>query len=400
MSSTSTQHGNNSTSERNRITAVGILSLIGFSISLYQTQHFHALRSGTGGFDSICALGETVNCEAIEMSTYAELFAGIPVSALAAAFFAALAVISFVTRNRFWRRDGLRAMLVLTIGGVAVSAVYLYIMLAVLKGVCVFCLSVDVINVVNLILVLSLKPEGLKTHKVDRKKWTSFAWIGAGSLLLALILSAGLNRTPSIPKNELDMVVNRVLSSEPVPVDVSDEVASIGPKDAPITIVKFSDFQCPGCRVGALSVHPLFARFGGQIRFVQKQFPLNPSCNRMVQRSMHPAACDAARAAVCAGQQGEFEAVYEKLFEEQDSLAPTNIVDLATEAGADRAKLEACMASEWAKEKVARDVEQGLQLNVESTPTFFINGHKVAGAYPTPVWVALIERLLQLKKAE
>jgi protein-disulfide isomerase len=95
----------------------------------------------------------------------------------------------------------------------------------------------------------------------------------------------------------------------------------------------------------------------------------------------------------CANQRGKFKPVYEAIFENQESLKPGMPVQLAAAAGLDEGEIKACAASSEAMAAVTRDLEEGGRLDVQSTPTFFINGYRVEGALPLPVWSGLIERL-------
>ena len=109
---------------------------------------------------------------------------------------------------------------------------------------------------------------------------------------------------------------------------------------------------------------------------------------------MHPFACEAAKTSWCAAKQGKFEPVFETIFEHQETLAPGKIAELAREAGANPDALAACVASDEVKSAISRDVEEAVQLGIESTPTFFVNGRRMEGAYPPAVWDKIIEREL------
>lgn len=121
-------------------------------------------------------------------------------------------------------------------------------------------------------------------------------------------------------------------------VESGDEFTSIGPKTAPITIVEFSDFQCPYCRVAAISLKTVMQRFPGKVRLVFRNYPLDNSCNRMMQRPLHTNPCEAAKAAYCAKDQGKF-GCYRQLFEHQADIGKTKVIDLAKAGGVDTGKL-------------------------------------------------------------
>lgn len=377
--------------------AIAALAVAGAGASVSLTQHYYDLRSGAAAFKSFCNLGSAMNCDVVAASRHAELFAGLPISSFAAGWFLALFVVALIARNVFWRREAARALAFMTGVGLLFSLSYLWIMVGVLKTFCLYCLVVDGIALLSFGLALALKPEGFSRHKPEADKWKTFAGIAAASLLVSVVVLKSMEAN-AVPSSMIEEMAASSLSSPVLSVGAGPELPSIGPADAPVTIVEFSDFQCPHCRNGAQIMHSVQQRFPGQVRVVFRNFPLDSGCNRKVERSMHPYACEAARAAVCSHKQGKFEPVYEALFENQARLAPGKVTQLAQEAGTDAAALAACLSSQEASLAVSRDVEEGLRLDIQSTPTFFINGHKVEGALPPPVWARMIDELLKNAK--
>jgi protein-disulfide isomerase len=165
-----------------------------------------------------------------------------------------------------------------------------------------------------------------------------------------------------------------------------------GPADAPVTIVEYSDFQCPFCAKSSQTVeHDLLAAFPGKVRLVHKNFPLP---------QIHPWAQNAAIAAECALQQSNdgYWRFYEMLFEQQKTITPANlrekVLDGSAVAGLDRAKLTQCYDSKATAAQVQADVSEGHALGVNSTPTFFVNGRRLAGAVPLDNFRAAVEQEL------
>lgn len=168
-----------------------------------------------------------------------------------------------------------------------------------------------------------------------------------------------------------------------VPVD--DDPA-LGPADAPITIIEFSDFECPYCRKWHEEVFDrLMADYSGQIRFVYRDFPL---------ASIHGNATSAAEAAECAGEQGAYWEYHAKLFSGQYGLGSQAYAQYAEDLGLNVSALEKCLESGRFQAEVQSDFEYAAQLGVRSTPTFFINGLAVVGAQPYEVFQRVIEQEL------
>lgn len=158
----------------------------------------------------------------------------------------------------------------------------------------------------------------------------------------------------------------------PPVVEVSDAGrASRGAgADAPIKIVAFSDYECPFCKKAELVVDQVMKAYEGKIRYVHRDYPL----------PFHKAARPAAEAARCAGEQDKFWEAHDALFKAQ--ITETNVVDTVVAAGADKAKLEACLADGHIKPMIDEDMTAGGEVGVSGTPAFFINGRMLSGAQP------------------
>ena len=159
--------------------------------------------------------------------------------------------------------------------------------------------------------------------------------------------------------------------------------ASLGPADAPITIVEFSDYQCPYCKRWHDEVYAsLMAAYPGQIRIVYRNLPLT---------SIHPQAMPAAEASLCAGEQNAFWQYHEKLFENSASLSDDLYPALASDLGLDAASFESCLAERKYQDEIKADMQFAIGLGVQSTPTFFINGLALVGAQPLDVFQQVID---------
>ncbi|MBC7693035.1 MAG: thioredoxin domain-containing protein [Methylotenera sp.] len=380
-----------------RLTFLAILALLGLLASIYLSHHFYELKNGTAGFKSFCNVSGTMNCDVVTSSKYAELFPGLPLSSVTAGWFLALFFIMLAARSVNWRTEALRVGLVMTGIGAVMGLYYIYIMEGVLHTLCLFCLGVDAVNFISLGLILSLKPAKPSQTKIDFTQWQSMAGIIAACLVIvAVILHSG---NPEVGSNDqVNEIADSILSTAPLAVAADSEFASMGPAaSAPITIVEFFDFQCPSCKQGAMNLHSILNRYPNQVRLVLRYFPLDPACNRKMEHSLHIVGCEAARVAVCAHKQGKFVPVYESLFENQEGMKKGLPATIAANQGVNPAELETCVNSPATAQRISRDIEDAIQLGVQSTPTFFINGHKIEGAYPVAVWENMIEKLLKAK---
>jgi protein-disulfide isomerase len=167
-----------------------------------------------------------------------------------------------------------------------------------------------------------------------------------------------------------------------VPVD---DDPSIGPENAAITLIEFSDYECPFCqRWHAETFARLREKYPDQLRIVYRDFPL----------ANHPNAQPAAEAAGCANEQGAFWEYHDKLFAGQSGLSAAAYRKYAGEIGLDMEKFNECVETRRYREEVEADLNYAANLGVGSTPTFFLNGIPLVGAQPYEYFEMVIEKEL------
>ena len=157
---------------------------------------------------------------------------------------------------------------------------------------------------------------------------------------------------------------------EPYRVELDNAGApSLGPADAPVTLVEFSDFECPYCGRFYRTLKRLREEFGDSLQVVYRHFPL----------PTHPHAEQAARASLCAADQGRFWEMHDALFEGQDELTQTGLREKAERLALDMEDYAACMADDRHDARIAQDVREGERIGIDGTPAVFLNGIKVPG---------------------
>jgi protein-disulfide isomerase len=160
-----------------------------------------------------------------------------------------------------------------------------------------------------------------------------------------------------------------------------------GPKDAPVTITMFSDFQCPFCAQSTPIVDQVLAAYPNDVNFVMKQFPL---------RQIHPNADPAARAAIAAGKQGKFWEMHDEIYKNGRNLTPETIKGIGEKIGLDMKKFEADQNSDEVKKQVDEELALGAKSDVRGTPSFFVNG-KIAQNRTVEGFKAQIDAELKAK---
>jgi protein-disulfide isomerase len=171
-------------------------------------------------------------------------------------------------------------------------------------------------------------------------------------------------------------------------VDVAVGNAPVkGPKGAPVTIVIFSDFQCPFCSRVEPTLKELEQSYPGKVKFAWKNFPL----------PFHDKAQLAAEAALAAGEQGKFWEYHDKLFANQQALDRPALEKYAEDLGLNMGKFKAALDSGKFKSQIDKDKEEGQKSGVSGTPAFFINGDRLVGAQPVDAFKKAVDGALAKK---
>lgn len=180
--------------------------------------------------------------------------------------------------------------------------------------------------------------------------------------------------------------VQTVLEEPRTNIKFESYMPFIGGKDAKVVIYEFSDFQCPFCARGHESVKQIHQNYGDKVKIVFRHFPLD----------FHLEAKPAAIASMCAQDQGKFWQLHDKFFENQQELGTESYKKWAKEVGVDSAKFETCLAdADGSKAKLlATDQKAAEAVGINSTPTFFVNGKRLAGALPFDQFKSLIDQEL------
>jgi protein-disulfide isomerase len=181
-------------------------------------------------------------------------------------------------------------------------------------------------------------------------------------------------------------VVVRLQPPPAMRVEVSSHGAPVrGAANAPVTVVEFSDFECPFCKQAQPTLKQLLERYPGKVRLAYRDFPLD---------SIHPQARGAAEAARCAQDQGKFWEYHDVLFTESPQFDREDLRRYAGQVGLDVTKFEGCLAAGVHKAAVQRDLDEGNRLGITGTPAFFINGRTLSGAQPLEAFTRLVDQEL------
>jgi uncharacterized membrane protein/protein-disulfide isomerase len=391
-----------------------LCALIGLGASTAAAYvHYHMLTDPT--YTSACDISETVSCTKVYSSRFGT-WQGIPVAIFGAAWFAFAALLAGAGLSaRPAVRDSVAGYLFAGSTLALAAVLYLgYASFVLLKVLCVYCL-ITYAAVIGLFLVsgaatsipmLSLPRRAAQDLKVliasPLAIILAILWAGgtvsavamfpreaAPTELSAAAAPAALPPTTQDQRSELERFLS---TAERVPLVIPAEGAKV-------LIVKFNDFQCPACGQSYLAYKPVLAKYAashpGAVRVVLKDYPLNPDCNSSVRTMLHGGACDAAVAVRLARAKNRGEAMEEWLYTHQQDMTPATVRQAAREVG-QVTDFDAKYAATL--EQVKADIALGQQLKVTQTPTFFINGIKVDGAWAPQFFDQAIAYELQRAK--
>jgi len=159
----------------------------------------------------------------------------------------------------------------------------------------------------------------------------------------------------------------------------------LGNLNAKVKIIEFGDFECPYCRESFVIIRTLAEIYNNQILIVFKDFPLT---------DIHTHASQAAWAANCALKQDKFWPYHDKLFINQENLEAVDLINYASQLNLNMNQFESCLTSQQISKEIEADVSDGTSLGIKGTPTFFINGVRIAGTIPENIFKEIINYLL------
>ena len=367
-------------------------------------------------YASFCDINSTVSCSEVLLSRYSTAY-GVPVAVYGAIWFTGILVLIAAGT---WGRTSLREnvpgyLFALSTAGLAVVLYLAYISFAVLKVYCPLCLTADAAVIGLFIVSGAATPFPMTTlpkrllHDL-KEAFVSPVAIGvivlfavaAGSAVAlfareaAIADSALASGTAQLASADQRSEFERWFAAQPrVPLVVPNEGAKV-------LIVDFSDFQCPYCKQAYVTLKPIVDKYNAQqpntVRLVLKDFPLDSKCNASVQNGgPHPFACEAAVAVRLAKAKGREQALEDYLFANQQTFSSENIRKWAKDVG-QVSDFDAKYAATI--EDVKGDIDFGHTLQVNATPTMFINGVKVAGVLAPQYLDKAIEIELQRATAQ
>ncbi len=383
---------------------MGAFALLGLVASAESTRvHYQILNDPL--YASYCDVSSTVSCTQAYTSRFGSV-AGVPVALFGLLFFAfVLGLIAMTARATAPRENLPGYVFALSTIGLAAVLYLGYASYFILGVVCLLCLTTYV-AVVGLFLISGASTKYPMTHLPNRAaKDLGLLVRTPGALTAAILFVAASGAAIALfPEERVTAAASEPASTataaapaQPaaVPVAGADQIQKleeflaqqprvpvVAPSDgAVVTILKFNDYQCPACGQTFREYKSVIAKWNkeapGKVKFITKDYPLEPECNQFVGQELHPGACEGAVAVRLAREKGKAEAMEEWLFANQPAMMQPQAVKNAAATVGSVTDFDA--RYQGTLELVKADIMQGAQLKVGGTPTFFMNGMRLPG---------------------
>ena len=279
-----------------------------------------------------------------------------------------------------------------------------------------FCPFCAVIHCINLLLFICIiQTTGYSFPQFFTKLWQEFAslfnfrsakkdatikWLGIGTfMLLTICLYVGLQIASDNTAVDPEKIISEYNEAPVQKIQIDNDDPLWGPVDSPIQIIAFSDFECPSCRYFFFTVTKLKNEYKNKFHIIFKHFPLNTSCNPGITNDVHPKACEAALAAEAARQQGKFWQYHDMVFVMDISKSNESFSRIASRVHLDSLKFEADRRGDTAKNRLAKTIQQGINLKIDGTPAVYVNG-KIVNDFRLEPMRILFDHLLGIRNKE
>jgi len=283
--------------------------------------------------------------------------------------------------------------------GIGLSLFYMVIMLLNPILLCPICLIFHILNFIFFFLIKKLT--GMSFSELYRALFKALGIIFLGKpatktfvnwkwLTIILPLVLGLSIYQWVFMQGLNIMNEKLANYDPLieiekfearkiwDIHISESDLVLGPKDAPVSLVVYSDFECSLCEMFATNFKELIAYNRGRLKIIFKYFPLSSSCNPIATYDLHPLACHAAVAAEAAHKQGKFWEYHDLLFKNGIGDNDAVFFELAQSIGLNMEQFKSDYESVEIQNNITSDINEGIQLGIEGTPTAFLNGRKLS----------------------
>ena len=345
-----------------------IATIIGIGISIHLVDIDYNVKFNEN-YTPNCDINKAVSCSKVAEHETAYIY-DIPVASLGVMGYLLLLAYMIINRKKKYLYNNL--FIFFSIFSV-VSLYYFYLSKFVIHAICMYCYGTYIINwLVNILLFFIV-------FKLQEEKFSAKDLFKVGKLDIALYLFIAIAL----------LVPSKIYFSHEITkfsykngfFDKKEMVGIAGDPNGSVTLVLYSDYECPYCARFESSIKEALKNFTN-LKLVRKEFPLDNECNPILgKRKFHEDACKAAFFAKCAGKQDKFWETADYLHHHRKDLTKDDLVSYIDKLKLDREKMLKCIDSKEIKDEIKKNILEGVKLKVRGTPAFIINGKFNSGAY-------------------
>ena len=374
--------------EKNRMIAVQVLALIGLFLAIELCVIYYNANYDKYALSSFCSINKVVDCDGVAKTTFSQ-FLGIPLSYWGVFFYVTvlfLTVVNYLKKIRFLKflevfKNPMSYIAALGLVSFICSLVLAGISIFYIKKICILCFITYFIDL--LIVAVTVEKSLLDIFKTTIsdfiegvKKYTK-TFIVLCLLFFGFIAYSGvtLNFVPNV-KQIKSINKYRKMKFNPYRVKGNE----LGNPEGDVVVELYSDYVCPLCYINNIMIHKAVKEYKN-ISVNHHNYPFDKECNKYMVVNIHPHACFMSRAAVAAGNQGNYWEMSSLMYEKQP-VKMEDMLKLSEQLGFDNDKFKRDIDSKETLDKIKKEIEIGQLLEIDSTPTMIINGEKVVGVKP------------------
>ena len=383
-----------------------VLSLVGIGLAGYLTVLHLGLMRGELLGGAACGTSGAFNCHMVAGSSWGS-FLGMPLSLWGLLGYVGVFALALLARQSpDWAAHAMTLSAGLAALFVAIDLLLFGVMVVVIRALCLFCLVTYAVNLLLAVIAWRalqrpwpqiFKHLGPSCATLVPSSQRPAAWLFWGIITVGVIGVSGVHAaTTFVSRGSLGSIqpqLREYLGKQtPLRLELTGDPV-IGPSQAALQIVEFSDFFCPACQRASQLNTIILAGHRRDAVFIFKHYPLDTSCNDRINRMVHPGACQVAAASECAHLQGTFWPFHDRLFAHGRSYQVERLEADAAQLDLDLPRFRACMASGEGLAAVKRDIAEGARVGVSSTPTYVINGVPATGGFNPAMFEAFVAAL-------
>lgn len=386
--------------------AVQILSVIGFALTIKLAFIYYSANYDKYALSSFCSINSFIDCDGAARSTVSQ-FLGIPLAYWGMFFYLTILFLTFVDKLKNLRFLKFLEVFKNPSAYITVIGTFAFIVSMSLAGISIFkikklCILCVITYFIDLLIAL-IPAKSFKDYFVSFK--TTFFDFLEGvkkypkTFVLLLVASVSLLAYSEvtdcfIPHLKKAKEIRKYMQMTENPYRVNGNI--LGSEKADVVIELYSDYGCPVCYIHNIMLHKAVGEYSN-VKVIHYNMPFDIKCNHYIDSTMHAGACFMAKAALAAGQQGNYWGMSSLLYENHP-LIQQELDPLVEKLGMDKQKFYAYMNSKEAENKLQQQLYKSYELNLDATPTMFVNGEKQLGIMAYEDLQKLLEKHGAIKK--